>query len=164
MRRTTANAWLTLLCAALLAGCYRSETVYHVYRPVPTKGWMRTDTLTYEVAVPDSVADYHVWVEVRYRTDYPYRNLPLLLGCTDSVRNTLRTDTLLLQLTDAKGVWIGNGLGGLYEVSSKELTYRFDRKGTYRFSITRLLSTDDRLFGINDIGILVEKSEIQLKN
>lgn len=152
---------LTMLLAAgvltLLAAC-DERVVYHTYRTLPLSGWSGTDTLLLPALSLDAAMTYQVSVTVRNHSTYPYRNLPLLICCTDSLGQRVYADTLQVQLADADGNWQGNGLGGLYEQTTAAGTLYAPHGGSYLFTINHLLP-DAPLSGINDVGIKVSQKE-----
>ena len=67
---------ILLFVASLLSACDK-QTVYHSFQSLPTEGWLREDTLSFDVKVTDSLTYYKLSLEVRNRSNYPYQNLPL---------------------------------------------------------------------------------------
>ena len=151
--------WLKIIllsAASLLSAC-NGQTVYHAYQSLPEQGWLRTDTLCFSVAVPDSLTYYRLCIEIRNRHDYPYRNLSLSVGCDTPAGTTpLPADTLQLTLADANGRWVGTGWSGLYQTSFAAGSIRIGSPGTYLLKIAYTLP-DDVLQGINDVGIKLRK-------
>lgn len=145
------KSWILLLVASLCMAC-DEQVVYHSFQSLPTEGWQRTDTLFFNVEVPDSATLYNVSVEVRNRNNYPYQNLPLLIHYDSPEAQNIRRDTLKLKLANSAGIWIGDGWGGLYQSAFPAGLIRIGKAGEYRFKITHLLP-DEVLPGINDVGI-----------
>lgn len=132
------------------------HTVYHAFQSVPTEGWFRQDTLCFEVAVPDSQTYYKLSVEIRNRSNYPYQNLNLSISCDnpDSIR--ISADTLNVVLATTEGIWTGDGWGGLYQSAISAGSIKIGKVGTYLFKIAYTLP-DEKLQGINDVGIKLER-------
>lgn len=146
---------LLLSVASLLSAC-DGQVVYHSFQSLPTTGWLRNDTLSFDVEVTDSLTYYKLFVEVRNRNNYPYQNLPLAIRyiAEDSIASP--TDTIQLILADKDGIWKGDGWGGLYQTAMAAGSIRIGRSGTYHFQVTHALP-DENLPGINDIGIRLER-------
>lgn len=147
---------LTLLFIASLFIACDKQTVYHNFQSLPTEGWQREDTLSFQVAVPDSATFYSISVEVRNRNNYPYQNLPLLICYDNPETQNFKKDTLEIRLADSTGVWSGDGWGGLYQSTLRAGMVRIGKAGEYRFRITHLLP-DTLLPGINDVGIKLKR-------
>lgn len=146
---------IILLFVASLASACDKQTVYHAFRSLPAEGWLRRDTLAFDVQVSDSMTYYKLSLQVRNLNNYPYRNLPLTVcHIADSIPSP--TDTVQFILADSKGNWTGKGWGGLYQTSVSVGSIRIDRPGTYRFKVSYALP-DERLQGINDVGIKLER-------
>lgn len=143
--------------AALLLGACNGQTAYHAFRSLPDRGWLRQDTVNFQVEVPDSFTTYSLYVEVRNNAAYPYRNLPLsVTGYTpDSLR--LPADTFQLMLADTLGRWNGQGWGGLYQAAFQAGNVSIGKAGTYRFQVAYTLP-DTLLKGISDVGIRLDRS------
>lgn len=148
---------LLLFVACILTACDK-HTVYHAFRPLPPEGWKQEDTLFYDVAVPDSQTYYKLSVEIRHKSDYPYQNLNLTIGCEGPENSQLPTDTLRLTLSDEKGKWKGKGWGGLYLADFPAGSIRIGRPGNYRFRITHAFAVPS-LSGISDVGIRLEPTD-----
>lgn len=144
-----------LFVASLLNACDK-QTAYHSFRPLPSEGWLREDTLFFDVKVTDSLTYYKLSLEVRNRSDYPYQNLPLSICYTTEHALPLPADTLQLILADKEGIWKGDGWGGLYQAAFPAGSIRIGKPGTYRFKVAYVLP-DESLRGINDIGIKLER-------
>lgn len=141
-----------LVAASVLSACGDRQCCYHAYRSLPSDGWSREDTLTFEVEAADSLTSYRLALEVRNRNDYPYQNLPLFLCFTDSAGIPLRTDTLPLRLADPAGSWTGKGWSGLYQSAFPAGEIPIGCAGRYYIKIAYTLP-DERLQGVNDVGV-----------
>lgn len=147
---------LFVVCA-LFCSC-DERTVYHTFRSVPLSGWARQDTLSFDVSIDDTLSLYELYVEVRHRNDYPYSNLALLLSYTTPASSCCLMDTLQLNMADERGVWYGKGWSDLYLHTVHAGTLRLGRRGDYHFRLTGAMS-DTLLRGLNDVGIMLRRSE-----
>ena len=146
---------ILLFVASLLSACDK-QTVYHSFQSLPTEGWLREDTLSFDVKVTDSLTYYKLSLEVRNRSNYPYQNLPLSICYTTADSIPSPTDTIQLILADKEGIWKGDGWGGLYQTAVPAGSVRIGKPGTYLFKVAYTLP-DERLQGINDIGIKLKR-------
>ena len=118
-----------------MAAC-NENTVYHSYQSLPDEGWGKSDTLSFLIPVTDSIPPtLRLFAEVRNRTDYPYHNL-----------------------ADSTGRWIGNGWGSIYQSAVFIKSVRPLYPANYTFKIMNGMK-DEKLSGINDIGIRIERQE-----
>lgn len=154
-KRFCQNSIILLLVAGALSACDK-QTVYHTFHSLPIEGWQRKDTLFFNVEIPDSLTYYKLSIEVRNRNDYPYQNIDLSVSHDSTDAHSLPADTLHLTLADKKGIWKGDGWGGLYQTSFPAGSVRIGKAGTYLFKIAYTLP-DETLQGINDIGIKLRK-------
>ena len=146
---------ILLFVASLLSACDK-QTVYHSFQSLPTEGWLREDTLSFDVKVTDSLTYYKLSLEVRNRSNYPYQNLPLSICYTIADSIPSPTDTIQLILADKEGIWKGDGWGGLYQTAVSAGSVRIGKPGIYLFKVAYTLP-DERLQGINDIGIKLKR-------
>lgn len=138
---------------AVLCGACRQQVAFHAYRSLPADGWARTDTVSFEAVLPDTVPAFLLSVELRHRTSYPYRSLPVQV--TLEVRGRLPVcDTVCLPVADSLGNWYGSGWGDLRTVASPSLSLPAGLGDTCRVSLVSLLP-DSLLPGVNDMGILL---------
>ena len=126
-----------------MAAC-NENTVYHSYQSLPDEGWGKSDTLSFLIPVTDSIPPtLRLFAEVRNRTDYPYHNLHLFIS---------------QNLADSTGRWIGNGWGSIYQSAVFIKSVRPLYPANYTFKIMNGMK-DEKLSGINDIGIRIERQE-----
>lgn len=161
MRNLSRNKKVYLKCivllfiASIVIACDK-HTVYHAFQSIPQKGWLRQDTLLFDVIVPDSQTYYKLSIEIRNRNNYPYQNLNLSICYDGPGINKLPTDTLKATLANKEGIWEGDGWGGLYQSTFSIGHIKIAKSGTYLFKVAYTLP-DNILPGINDIGIKLER-------
>ncbi len=147
---------LLLSVAAAVCSCKSDETVYYSFQPVPTRGWQPNDTITFSVQVPDSQTTYRLYIGVRNRNDFAYRDLELSVSCIAPGNHAQPVRNLGLRLADDDGFWLGIGIGALYQSCIPACHIPIDSAGTYYFKLAHTLP-DSLLKGINDIGIKLER-------
>lgn len=119
--------------------------------------WYKDNPKDFDVPVPDSLATYDFYLNVRHNTDYRYSNLYLFLQ-TRFPNGHLTRDTLQLILADNAGKWLGKGWGSVKEDQILlKRNLRFPMKGNYEFTIWQAMRADT-LKGIRNIGLRIVRS------
>ena len=94
MKSLLKNSILSLFSACLLTAC-NEHTVYHSYQSLPNKGWGKSDTLSFQVPITDSVpTTLRLFAEVRNSIEYPYHDLHLFISQNLQDSTVWRTDTI----------------------------------------------------------------------
>lgn len=156
MKNLFRNSLFCLSCACLTAAC-NENTVYHSYQALPNKGWAKSDTLSFQVPITDSVPPtFRLFAEVRNKSNYPYQNLYLFISQNLQDSTAFLTDTITINLADSTGKWLGNGWGSIYQSAIFFKSVRPLYPGNYTFRIVSGMK-DEKLNGLNDIGIRIEK-------
>lgn len=133
------------------------NTVYHSYQTLPEEGWAKSDTLSFQIPIIDSVPPtMRLFAEVRNRSNYPYRNLHLFISQNLQDSTVFQIDTLTINLADSTGKWKGKGWGSIYQSAIFFKSVRPLHSGNYTFKIISGMK-DEMMNGLNDIGIRVEK-------
>lgn len=149
-----ANTKTHLFCLFLLAGVMAScgkNVIYSHYEPLPPSGWEADSALTYCVNITDTLSAYDLILQVRHTQSYPYQNMWLFL------ETPAGKDTIEFYLADQRGRWLGNGFGDIREMPVLYgHSIRFPRSGEYRYTIRQGMR-EERLHGVHDIGLMVEK-------
>ncbi|MDR0938153.1 MAG: gliding motility lipoprotein GldH [Mediterranea sp.] len=156
MRSLPKSNLLVLALALLVAAC-DTPVVYHSYHALPVGGWAKDDTLVFPLSVADTLpATFRLFVEVRNNTAYPYRDLSLVVAQNLEDSTVTTTDTLVFALADSTGLWTGRGWGSLYQSETFVRDVRTQGAGIYTVAIRSGMS-DERLMGVNDVGVRLEK-------
>ncbi len=159
MKSLLKNSFLGLLAACLVAACGNKNTVYHSYQSLPSAGWEKSDTLSFLIPVADSVPTIlKLFAEVRNRTDYPYRDLHLVLSQNIQDSTVWHTDTIAICLTDSTGRWTGKGWESVYQSERFVRAIQPLYPGKYTVKVASGMK-DGKLQGINDIGIRIERRQ-----
>lgn len=155
--------WNSLCClfAACLLGACKENIVYHSYQSLPEEGWKKSDTLSFNISIADNPPTMlRLFMEVRNRTDYPYRDLHLFINHNLPDSATWQTDTLIIKLADSTGKWNGKGWGSIYQFATFFKSVRPLHSGNYQIKIINGMK-DEKLPGLNDLGIRIEKQPSQ---
>jgi gliding motility-associated lipoprotein GldH len=157
MKSLLKNSLFCLLAACFATACYDKNTVYHSYQSLPNEGWGKSDTLSFLIPVTDSIPPtLRLFAEVRNRTDYPYHDLHLFISQNMPDSTVWHTDTIAVNLADSTGRWIGKGWGSVYQAETFVKSVRPLRPGNYIIKVMSGMK-DEKLPGMNDIGIRIEK-------
>lgn len=70
------------------------------------------------------------------------------------------TDTIAVNLADSTGRWIGKGWGSVYQAETFVKSVQPLRPGNYIIKVMSGMK-DEKLPGMNDIGIRIEKQHIK---
>ena len=124
-------------------------------RNINPLGWDKDSLLAYSFVVPDTVENYDILLHLRHLDNYPYQNMWLFLGETDS----LITDTIEFYLADDRGMWLGNRGNGHISMSVLyESSIRFEQLGErhlyIRHGMRRAL-----LPGVSDLSVEVKRTK-----
>ena len=158
MRSLLRNNLFCLLGVCLMAAC-NENTVYHSYQSLPNEGWAKSDTLSFQCPVTDSIpATLRLFAEVRNRSEYPYHNLYLFIQENLLDSTVWRTDTIAINLADTTGRWLGNGWGSIYQTAVFVKSVRPLHPGNYTIKIMHGMQ-DEKLTGLNDVGIRIERQK-----
>ncbi len=148
----------TLLALLLFLTACDSDTIYHSYLHPSKDGWRKSDTLTFKAPITDSLATYHISVEVRNREDYPYSNFYLFISHNTQDSTVFVTDTVEYALADKAGNWLGTGWGNFYQSAHSYISISPKRSGNLVFKVTHGMR-DETLKGINDVGIEIKRQK-----
>lgn len=148
------NSTLLVLAAWLASACVE-HTVYHSYQSTPARGWKKSDTLVFQIPIPDSLRTLKLTAEVRNESNYAYQNLYLVISHNLRDSTAFQTDTLELTLADKEGKWTGTGWGSLFQTARPIGTAVTRHRGNYTVRISQGMK-DESLAGIRDVGIRIE--------
>ena len=150
-----------LMVLLIIMGMYACDPdrIYESNIKIPDKGWHRTDYARFEVEITDTVSPCHVYVNIRNNTNYKYMELWLFIDVY-SPAGTVERDTAKIMLADHRGKWTGHGLGKKFDTRMVfRQNVRFPVSGTYVFEYEQA-TRDELLVGIDDIGLRIEKTEL----
>ena len=147
-----------LLASALCSAC-QEQIIYYSFQSIPLEGWLKSDTVYFEVEVADSQTQVCLSLDIRHRNTYPFQNILLQLSQESPEGKVRYTDTLNLRLANPQGMWTGKGWGGLYQSPFRLHNMMIEKAGTYRFRVYQVMPTDT-LPGLNDIGLRLEKAPL----
>lgn len=156
MKSLLKNSILSLFSACLLTAC-NEHTVYHSYQSLPNEEWGKSDTLSFQIPITDSVpTTLRLFAEVRNSIEYPYHDLHLFISQNLQDSTVWRTDTIAFCLADSTGRWTGHGWGSIYQSETFITSVRPLHPANYTIKIMSGMK-DEKLQGLSDVGIRIEK-------
>lgn len=156
MKSLLKNSFFVLFSACLLTAC-NENTVYHSYQSLPDEGWGKSDTLSFQIPITDSIpTTLRLFAEVRNRIEYPYHDLHLFISQNLQDSTVWRTDTIAFNLADSTGRWTGHGWGSIYQSETFIKSVLPLRSGNYTIKVINGMK-DEKLQGLSDVGIRIEK-------
>lgn len=144
---------LILAVAVVLVSCNR-KNVYVKYQHVPTSGWDKNDTLTYDVS-PLKAGRYREEVGVRIARSYPFMSLSLVVKQTILPSGYVHSDTLVCKLVDESGKFRGQGVS-YYQQTFHLNTIRLHEGDSLHINIKHNMKREVML-GVSDIGFRIDK-------
>lgn len=150
--RNPVYALLILLFISLSPSCYRSDEISD-YHSVDAAGWEYGDTVYFNLQSPDSVFTGDMSIAIRHSANYDYSNI--WLEIIYPPQDSLKTDTVNVELADIYGNWHGKGLGlslQFVDSAKKNVSMTLPKKIGLRH-IMRV----DRLEGIEQLGLILKQ-------
>lgn len=140
-----------VVTALLAASCSGRETPGQ-FVPLQDSQWVYGDTLRFEGLAGDSAActPQRLLLSVEHSDGYGWANLWLEATYLQP-DSTLCRDTVEVQLADAYGVWLGNGLGPTL-VKNDTLTLRGPLKESSAVTLRHIMRVDT-LANIERVGL-----------
>lgn len=141
----------------LFAACDNTK-VYDEYKHIDNSIWDKDSVVSFNFNLQDTLSKNQVFINLRNNIDYPYSNIYLFTR-VNFPDGMVLVDTLEYEMTNAQGVWLGEGLSS---VKSNKLYFKKDvvfySKGDYSVSIQHGMR-DNTLKGIKDVGLRIEKNK-----
>jgi gliding motility-associated lipoprotein GldH len=152
--RRTINVATFAFGVIFLSACSFSGDMYYRFYAVDEGVWHKDSVARFEVFVGDTLSPHDVWLTLRNDNRYPYQNIWLFVSLQNPA-GAIRRDTIEYRLADDSGKWYGTGFS-LYESTVPyETSVVYPRSGVYVYTVTQAMR-DDRLQGINDVGLRIE--------
>ena len=157
MRKCSSYIISAIIVLCLFSSCGKN-TVFCEYKPVHNKIWNKQDIRSFSFGIEDNSIAYDISLQLRNNDMYPYQNLWLLCEELQISSTYIKNDTIEFMLADSFGKWNGSGITLFQNNIPLRNKYHFPDTGKYIINIRHGMR-DDNLKGIEDIGLLIEKSE-----
>lgn len=139
----------------ILVSCDENR-VFDEYKHMPGSIWLKNDIAEFEFKLEDTLSNNQIYIKIRNTVDYSFSNIYLFTK-VNFPDGRILIDTLEYEMTDAHGMWLGDGVSG---VKNNLLYFKKDvifyDKGDYIISIQQGMRTDS-LVGIQDIGLRIQR-------
>ncbi len=149
---------LFLIAGALavsVSGCSKGVVLDSSHQ-IDEKAWNFNEVLTYDVPIQDSTERYNLLLNLRYKKNYPYRNIFFFVDVKSPSQIAYR-DTIECILGTPSGYYLGDESDDEVEL---DLIYKqniyFPEKGTYKIYIQHAMR-DTVLKGFKELGIRLQK-------
>ena len=149
--------FLTGIVILFISSCDKNK-VFDNYKSIPISGWEKDSPVIFNFHIANTNQQYNLYLNVRNKTSYNYRNLWLFIEITEP-DGTMKKDTFEITIATSTGEWLGKGFGELKILESifhRDVT--FSKTGVYTIKIQHGMR-ENNLKGINDIGFMVEKTK-----
>ncbi|MCR9182317.1 MAG: gliding motility lipoprotein GldH [Flavobacteriaceae bacterium] len=150
------------LFAALLMSCQSNE-IHSDFVTLPNH-WSLEQNLEFIIPEIDSLTNYNIFFTVRNTNEFKFSNL-FLIAAIHFPNGKVVQDTLEYQMANPDGTWLGTG----NRVKENKLWYkeniRFFEEGNYRIKLRHAMRNNASIMGVNklegitDVGIIIEKSQ-----
>lgn len=144
---------IILLC---LGACAPGHNDYSQFIDISPDGWKYGDTLKFYPQTRDSITTGELTIALRHSNAYAYSNLWLEIRHFNG--DSIRLDTVNIEMADIYGRWYGDGIGSSFQyalpVSKKITLYRGKP-----IMINHIMRVDP-LKDIEQVGFLFDGMEI----
>jgi gliding motility-associated lipoprotein GldH len=133
-----------------------SKKIFEENKEITGSVWNGNDKAIFHVMIPDVLARYNFYINVRNRGNYPFSNIYFFLK-TIFPDGRIARDTIECRLADYDGKWLGSGISDMkFNRFLFQQGIKFPKKGEYTFELEQAMRVRE-LAGISDIGIRIEK-------
>ena len=153
--------WLIIL-VAFLSAC-DSTKVFEENIALENHIWSVENHPKFQVEIIDTLSEMNLIVNIRHSSHYPFSNLWVFVNTTGP-EGTQNTDTLECVLAAKDGMWLGSGLGNIWDIQIPLKTQVFSSPGDYIFEMEQAMRYGDKarieqLPEIMNVGFRIEKKE-----
>ena len=146
-----------ILILFTFSACNKND-IYNRTHDIQNSKWDASNVINFDFQVEDTLQPYDVYINLRHKSQYKYRNLYLFIETTSPSGQTVK-DTFECMLADKKGNWYGKGWGDMYQIKIPFKRFvRFPHSGTYAIELRQAMRTE-KLKHISDIGIEIETAK-----
>jgi gliding motility-associated lipoprotein GldH len=148
---------MVILGLVSLTGC-GPDSVFAETREVNSElGWYAADVQSFQFDIADTLQKHEFFIDLRHDQTYPFSNLYLFVDYTFP-NGRSRQDTILCELADSRGDWLGTGSGPIvdHRIGVQSQT-AFPLVGNYVITIAHAMR-ENPLPGMLDVGFRLEKS------
>lgn len=135
----------------------QKEIAYYSFQPIPITGWTNSDTLSFVLPEKFQKGFYDVYIGVRNKNNYPYKDLWLRISHNLDGTKQFKYEKIHFFVANPDGTWKGVGISGLYQskISYLKNIEIGEEKEVRVFRIIPFMR-DESLKGLSDIGLLIK--------
>ncbi len=147
-----------LLFGSMFLLCCNSIEIFEINKTIPHQAWSSNFSAEGNFTITDSISKYDMYVLLRHTDAYKYNNIWLNIGL-QYPGDTMQFKKVNLILGNDRTGWEGTGMDDIWIVKKKlnKLSFSFQQKGKYRFSISNIMR-DDPLLHVMSVGLGIEKA------
>lgn len=149
--------YIVVFLALAMASCGNQKTLMHEFYAIDAEEWNISDSLHFEIDSVTSGGRCETTLEFRTNSNYPYRNISIVMAMALRNENRRIIKTLAYDFVDASGR--KNGEGITYLTHRVPFCTTDIQTGDTVDIFIRHNMQDNILPGIADVGVLVEKIE-----
>lgn len=147
----------TTTVIALFTSCdMPKNTLAEEFQEIPNKTWSWSDSKTFTFTIDDSTHYTNLYLGLRIQGTYAYSNIWLISQIQGNNTNTKQQ--VQIELADQTGRWLGEGMSNLITYLKPVYIQTKLAPGTYTWTLSQNMR-DEKLNGVVDIGIKVEKGQ-----
>lgn len=151
--RAVANPSLIILHSSFITACI-GGTYFHSYKPLPTGGWERRDTICFDL--PQSPQDFHGTLTIGLRTKayVDMQDIVLSVEQLNDSAEVCRRDTIRYPLTNTQGDALAKGVNHhQYETEQLPISMKKGQGGSVRI---HHLMRNETVQGFTELGIKID--------
>jgi gliding motility-associated lipoprotein GldH len=142
---------------AFSQGCNKPEnTMAEEFQEIQNNTWLWSDSKTFTFSIDDSTHFSNFYIGLRIQGTYAYSNIWLISQIQGN--NTNIKEQVQITLADQTGRWLGEGMSNLISYQQPVYLQKKLAPGTYTWTVSQNMR-DEKLIGVADIGIKVEKGQ-----
>lgn len=145
-----------IVLLVLLSACAKID-VFERSAAFKNQQWQSAVKPAVTFSITDTTSLYNLYVVLRHSDAYNYNNIWMNI-LTKSPGDTLKKQSLNLQLADNKTGWLGNGMDDIFEhrIRITSSPIQFKKPGDYRFAFEQLMR-EDPLEHVLNVGLRIER-------
>jgi len=146
--------------------CQEDNRIFDENVDISNGEWNRTESIKFNVDIPDSLTDYNLFYFIRNSVDYPFHNLYLRMSIKDSLGITCFDQNHELYLfhpqtgqpSGKSGSLINPSLGDLFDQKyPSAFGFNFPHKGKFDVEIRQFMRKEDKIPGVFAVGLRIDK-------
>lgn len=133
-----------------------SKKIADSYQPISKNGWPINHPIQFEYNIFENSQQTNFLIGLRNNDEYRYSNIYFFVDILFPDGSS-ETDTVQFLLAEPNGRWLGKGVGSIKHSLLIFKENQEIKQGIYKLNISHGMR-DSLLFGIEDIGVRIEKS------